>query len=25
MFDWITLLKHELGEYACIKCLMGWN
>jgi len=25
MFDWITMLKHELSDFTCIKWFMDWN
>jgi len=25
MFGWITMLKHELSDFACIKWFLGWN
>jgi len=25
MFGWITMLKHEMSDFACIVWLMGWN
>jgi len=25
MFGWITILKHELSDFACTEWFMGWN